>query len=101
MIEDVAALLFGTSIGVFVQWVAFTLKYNGEWETISRRRKIASAITGGIAAFIAGLTTLSTVSPNTIDPRLFYKMWLAQTIAAWGGAVFLERVTSRGSGKKE
>lgn len=94
MLTDLLALAFGTFIGVFVQGVAFTLKYNGEWESISRRRKRAAATTGGIAAFVAGLMTLSTLDSSTsgIDPNLMYKMWLAQTIAAWGGATFLEKM---------
>jgi hypothetical protein len=91
--HELAALLFGTVFGGFVQWVALASRYNGEWERLPRRKRFALVATGNIASLVAGLLILNSSEVPTANPpnmKPYYLMWLAQIGAAWAGGQVLD-----------
>lgn len=93
MSSELAALGFGTAAGIFAQFVLIARARNGEWSEISKRRKFALSMTGGIAAFVVGLLYLAaadTSAPVTLNARVYYRMWALQTLAGWGAAGTLD-----------
>ena len=83
------ALLVGTAAGYLVQRVATALRYNGLWPQTPGWKKEALSATGSIAAFVAGAYILANTTDFTPE-TLLARLWLWQTIAAWGGATVLD-----------
>lgn len=104
-IAPLVALAFGVAVGWIVQSVAARLRYNGEWDRISRSRKRAMSAVGAIAAFVAGLWILD--HPLEEGTPFVYRLWLYQTVAAWAGSVLLDALgriltsAARGGGERE
>lgn len=85
------ALLAGTAIGWFVQYVLTSLSYNGDWSAVPAWKKRNLAATGSIAAFTAGLYVMQDAS--TVQAHeLVIRLWLVQVIAAPTGATGFEVV---------
>lgn len=83
------ALAFGVTVGFVTQLVASRLRYNGEWDAVPVGRKVAMSATGALAAFIVGLWILDHPDPDA-DTPFVYRLWLWQTVAAWGGSLVLD-----------
>lgn len=83
------ALAFGVLVGFATQLVASRLRYNGDWDAVPIGRKIAMSGTGALAAFITGLWILDNPVLDSGTPFV-YRLWLWQTVAAWGGSVLLD-----------
>lgn len=82
------ALAFGVLVGFITQLVAARLRYNGEWDGVPIGRKVATSATGALAAFVTGLWILD--NPGEEPGPFVYRLWLWQTVAAWGGALVLD-----------
>lgn len=83
------ALVTGTIIGWFVQRTMISIQRNGLWPDTPDWKKQSLSGTGSIAAFIAGLWVLQGAETfNAWD--LVWKLWLYQTVAAYGGATALD-----------
>lgn len=86
------ALLAGTGIGWFVQYVLTSLSYNGDWSQVPLWKRRNLAATGSIAAFTAGLYVMQDASSFSQPHELVIRLWLVQVIAAPTGATGFEVV---------
>ena len=93
-ITKLIALFIGVLIGFFAQTIMLSALANGEWNKIGPRQRAAMARVGGVAALIAGLTTL-TADPTSDGFQLILHMLLAQVIAGAAGARAVQSITGR------
>ena len=92
-------------VGVIVQTVAARLRFNGDYGDVPMGKRVAMSAVGGIAAFAFGLWVLDNPRPIHTTPFV-YRLWLVQTLAAWGGGITLDagsrllRLAGEGMGRK-
>lgn len=79
-------LLVGALSGTLFQLVAMLYYLNGRWPLVSRRKKFATVLGGGLAAMLVGLWVLS----DTQTPIVPFRLWFYQCLAGMAGFAFLE-----------
>lgn len=63
---------------------------NGHWQSISIRRKIGMALSGGCGSLLVILAALS------IDPNLsLYRVYILASVGGWGGATVVDRISNK------
>lgn len=85
------ALITGTIVGWFVQRTMSSIQNNGAWADFPAWKKRSLSMRGSIAALIAGLYVLQGAEAFSAW-GVIWKMWLAQTAAAYAGAPGLDLI---------
>lgn len=94
MIDDFSIkmilMFLGSLVGAIVQYVAIRIQYNGQWEHLSRGKKRAMSLVGGISAFIVGNWLLANRDLGLSPSQIVNELFLYQTLAGWGGGAVID-----------
>lgn len=87
LLNDFELLLIGAFSGALFQLVSMLYYLNGRWTQVSRRKKFATTLGGGLAALLVGLWILSSDDGGGTN---VYRLWFYQCLAGLSGFALLE-----------
>jgi hypothetical protein len=96
-LERLRVIMIGTGVGVVVQTILLMGISNGVWKTTSWRRKVSMALTGGVAALVAGFGVMRLEHARAIDAAAWDAL-TAQIIAAIAAGETIRRIRKQVKG---